>query len=69
MKTIFKQEIERYAQMDEQSSESIVTKSYIEELSKVPYNIQSTDVFDMKKAHEALESEHYGMKEVKDEIL
>lgn len=66
---IFTKEIERYAQTDEQSSESTTIKSYVEELSKVPYNIQSTDVFDMKKAHDALESEHYGMKEVKDEIL
>lgn len=62
VKTVFKKEVERYTVMDEQSSESTVTKTYIEELSKVPYNIQSVDMFDMEKAHEALESEHYGMK-------
>ena len=41
IKEIFFQEIEKYEQIDENSMEAGIVKSYIEELSKIPYNIQS----------------------------
>jgi ATP-dependent Lon protease len=47
IKTIFNGEIERYSQMDENSSESTMAKTYIEELSKIPYDVKSIDIYDM----------------------
>lgn len=43
----FMTEIERYSHMDENSAEAAVVKGYIEELSKIPYNVQSEEIFDL----------------------
>lgn len=37
----FNQEIEKYEHMDENSMEAGIIKNYIEELSKIPYNVKS----------------------------
>lgn len=42
--------------------EAGVVKTYIEELSKIPYNVKSEEIFDLKSAQEILDQEHYGMK-------
>lgn len=55
--------------MDENSMEAGVVKSYIEELSKIPYNVKSEETFDLDYAADILDSDHYGMKDVKDAIL
>lgn len=49
--------------------EAGVIKSYIEELSKIPYNVKSEEMFDLDFAEKVLDEEHYGMKEVKEAIL
>jgi len=49
--------------------EAGVIKTYIEELSKIPYNVKSEETFDLSVAEKVLEEEHYGMKEVKEAIL
>lgn len=46
-----------------------LTKNYIEELSKIPYNVQSEEVFDLESAQKIMDEEHFGMKDVKDAIL
>lgn len=66
---IFMQEIEKYEHMDENSMEAGTVKNYIEQLSRIPYNVQSQEVFDLEFAQKIMDEEHYGMKEVKDAIL
>jgi ATP-dependent Lon protease len=49
--------------------EAGVIKAYLEELSKIPYDVQSQETFDLNYAEKVLDEEHYGIKEVKDAIL
>ncbi len=42
---------------------------YAKVMSKVPWGVRSTLSTDMKSANEILESDHYGLKEVKERIL
>lgn len=49
--------------------EAGIIKTYLEELSKIPYNVQSEEIYDLEYAEKALDEEHYGMKEAKDAIL
>ena len=44
---VFDQELEKYQHMDENSMEAGVVKAYIEQLSKIPYNVQSEESFDL----------------------
>lgn len=51
----FNQEIEKYEQMDENSMEAGIIKNYIEELSKIPYKVQSEEVFDIEFAQKVMD--------------
>lgn len=66
---IFAHEVEKYEHMDENSMEAGIVKNYIEELSRIPFNVQSQEVFDLEFAQKVMDEEHYGMKQVKDAIL
>lgn len=55
--------------MDQNSMEAAIVKAYIEQLSKIPYDVKSDEVFDLEFAQKIMDEEHYGMKEVKDAIL
>lgn len=55
--------------MDQNSMEAGIVKAYIEQLSKIPYDVKSDEVFDLEFAQKIMDEEHYGMKEVKDAIL
>lgn len=51
----FNQEIEKYEQMDENSMEAGIIKNYIEELSKIPYKVQSEEIFDIEFAQKVMD--------------
>ena len=69
IKEIFETEKEKYQHIEETSMEAGVIKAYLEELSKIPYDVQSQESFDLNYAEQVLDEEHYGIKEVKDAIL
>ena len=47
------------------SAESSVIRNYIEAVLDLPWNSETNDVLDLKKASEILERDHYGLKMLK----
>ncbi|WP_372712465.1 endopeptidase La [Ilyobacter sp.] len=62
-------ELSRLTKMPAFSAESTVSRTYIETIAELPWNKKTKDILDVKKAHEILEADHYGLKEVKERIL
>jgi ATP-dependent Lon protease len=62
-------ELKRLMKMPAFSAESTVSRSYIETIVDLPWSKKTKDVLDIKKAHDVLEADHYGLKEVKERIL
>lgn len=69
VKDKIKKEIARFKNIGTNSSESSVSRTYIETLLEMPWNKASRDSKDLKKANEILEADHYGLKKVKERIL
>ncbi|MDP4088532.1 MAG: endopeptidase La [Bacillota bacterium] len=51
------------------SAEGNVIRTYLDWILDLPWNTETKDNFDIKKAREILEEEHYGLKDVKDRII
>lgn len=51
------------------SSEANNIRNYLDWLVAIPWNKATKDSFDIKKAEEILDNEHYGLDEVKERIL
>ena len=63
------EELARLEQLDPQGSEYSVVRTYLDWLTKVPWGTLPDDNLDIVHAHEVLEEDHYGLKDVKDRIL
>lgn len=63
------QELEKFNLMDPNSSEFIVTRNYLDTIVSLPWSGSVPQNFDMHKAIEILESDHYGLKDVKERIV
>ena len=55
--------------MDPNSSEFIVTRNWLDLVCSLPWNASVSGDFDLAKAQEILENDHYGLKDVKDRIV
>ncbi len=64
-----KDEIDRMIYMDNNSSEFSVTKTYIDTVLSLPWNKKTEDNLDIEHAEKILESDHYGLEDVKKRIL
>ncbi len=62
-------EIERFKNISSSSSESAVTRGYIETMLELPWNKASKDNKDLKNAEEILNADHYGLEKVKERML
>ncbi len=62
-------ELEKFSLMDPNSSEFIVTRNYLDTITSLPWNNPPAGDFDFKKAQRILESDHYGLEDVKERIL
>lgn len=69
VKEKIKKEIERFKSISGSSSESAVSRSYIETLLELPWDKASTDREEIGFAKKVLEEEHYGLTKVKERIL
>lgn len=63
------EEIHRFRNVGNNSSESAVIRGYIETLLSLPWNKESEDNKDLAGAREILENDHYGLEKVKERIL
>ncbi|PLX31226.1 MAG: endopeptidase La [Clostridiales bacterium] len=62
-------EIKRLRMMSPGSAEGNVIRTYVTWLLELPWNKQTKDSIDIKKAKKILEEDHYGLKDVKERIL
>lgn len=69
IKELVDQELEKFNLMDPNSSEFIVTRNWLDLVSNLPWKVEAGKDFDIKKAREILEKDHYGLKDVKDRIM
>jgi len=69
IKQKLKKEIKRYKTLSSGSSESNVSRGYIETLLDMPWDNMSKDNNDLKNARKILDRDHYGMEKVKERIL
>jgi ATP-dependent Lon protease len=63
------QELEKFALMDPNSSEYVVTRNWLDTVCSLPWKSAPQADFDVKKARSILEADHYGLSDVKDRIL
>lgn len=62
-------ELQRLERIPPHSPEYIVSRTYIEVLSGLPWNISTQDNLDIGRAQRILDEDHYNLNEVKDRIL
>ena len=69
VKEKIKKEIDRFKNISSSSSESAVTRGYIETLLELPWNKTSRDNKNLKNAEQILNADHYGLEKVKERML
>jgi ATP-dependent Lon protease len=62
-------ELNKLKMMSPMSSEASVVRTYIDWMINIPWKKRSKVRLDLNKAEDILESDHYGLKEVKERIL
>ena len=66
---IANKEIERLSKMAPFSPESTVSRTFLDWLVNMPWNISSEDILDLDKAKAVLEADHFGLEKVKERVL
>ena len=69
VKKVFDEELMKFQTLEPAAMEFNVTRNYLEWLTSVPWGKHTLDNFDLKRAKDVLDAEHYGMKDVKERIL
>ncbi|GFZ31820.1 Lon protease [Clostridium zeae] len=62
-------ELSRLKSSGSYSSEGNVIRTYLDLLLELPWNKQTKDAVDIKKAREILKEDHYGLEDVKERII
>ncbi len=62
-------EIDRLAQMSPSAAEYTVSKTYVDWLLELPWEIRTQDRIDLKKGKKILDEDHYDLEDVKNRIL
>jgi ATP-dependent Lon protease len=65
----FNKELDRLGRMNPMSPEYSVIINYLDVLLELPWNDYTTDKFDLKKAQDILDKDHFGLEKVKTRIL
>ena len=69
VKEKIRKEILRFKNISGSSSESAVSRGYIETMLELPWNKASKDNKDLKNAERILNEDHYGLEKVKERML
>jgi len=69
VKKKIKREVDKFKNLSSNSSESAVIRGYIETLLSMPWDKRSEDSNNVKNAAKILNTQHYGLKKVKERIL
>ncbi|MGL5000795.1 MAG: endopeptidase La [Cetobacterium sp.] len=62
-------ELKKLSKMAPYSAEATVSRAHIETVLELPWGVINPETLDLKIAHDVLEKDHYGLKDVKDRIL
>jgi ATP-dependent Lon protease len=62
-------ELDRLSKMSPGSPEVGVTRTYLDWIFDLPWNIMTEDNLDIKNARKVLDEDHYGLKKVKERVL
>lgn len=64
-----KKELKKLKMMHPTSAEATVVRNYIDWIVGLPWYEKSEENYDLKKAEEVLDEDHYGLKKIKERIL
>jgi ATP-dependent Lon protease len=62
-------ELGRLERAGAQSTEAQVIRTYLQWLVELPWNVRSKETFDLARAEQILEEDHFGLGDVKDRVL
>ncbi len=62
-------ELARLERAGRESMEAQVIRTYLETIAELPWSKRSEESLDLKRAAEILEEDHYGLQDVKDQVL
>src|SRR5213595_3434371 len=62
-------ELTRLERAGRESMEAQVIRTYLETVAELPWNKRADESLDLKRAEEILEEDHYGLQDVKDQVL
>lgn len=68
-KAKIQKEIDKFSRISPASPDISVSRNYLDTIFSLPWNKETKDKLDIKKAKEVLDKEHYGMEKVKERIL
>ncbi|MCF8379445.1 MAG: endopeptidase La [Bacteroidales bacterium] len=66
---IFEKELSKLQRMNSQSPDFSVQLNYLEFFVELPWNEYTPDNFDLKRAEDVLNEDHYGLEKVKERII
>jgi len=69
VKSVFNKEMKRFERINHMSPEYGVQLSFLQTLLDLPWNHKSKDNYNLKRAQEILDNDHYGLDKVKERIL
>ncbi len=65
----FEKEMKKLQRMNPQAAEYSIQVNYLETLVELPWGEYSKDNFDLKRAKEILDEDHYGLEKIKERII
>ncbi|MEW6510056.1 MAG: endopeptidase La [Bacteroidota bacterium] len=68
-RAVAEKEFTRLSQMNPASAEYTVSRTYLDWILDLPWNVTTEDTLDIARAREVLERDHYGLEKVKNRIL
>ncbi len=69
VKSVIDEELDKLSVMEPQSAEYAVSRNYLDWLTVLPWGIKSPDRQDLNEAKDILETDHYGLSDIKTRIL
>lgn len=62
-------ELDRLSNMPPSSPEGAIIRTYLDWILELPWNVETDDSIDLKKAAKILDEDHYGLENVKERII
>ncbi len=62
-------QISKLERMQPDAAETATVRNYLDWMVEIPWSKQTRDNLDIKKAHEILDEDHFGLEKIKDRIL